>query len=255
MAKSAQAFRTIREVADWLDVAAHVLRFWESKFPQIKPVKRAGGRRYYRPADMELVGGIKVLLHDRGLTIRGVQKMISDEGLAAVTALSPSVDTFISDGDVVEQSPSDAWVEDANAEASTPAESAPEAPASDELVAAENAAPPQDAEVAQEDGTQEALTPEEDAPEVIDFPQRTPANTPAPSDTSATAADAPSSPKQDTPTPPPSAATLQSDPAEGHLGTLAMLSRRAPAQIATIAPQIVALSQLRDRMAQPPGAR
>jgi DNA-binding transcriptional MerR regulator len=92
MSKSSQAFRTIREVADWLDVAAHVLRFWESKFPQIKPVKRAGGRRYYRPADMELVGGIKVLLHDRGLTIRGVQKMIREEGVASIMALSPPID-------------------------------------------------------------------------------------------------------------------------------------------------------------------
>ncbi|MDG3040361.1 MerR family transcriptional regulator [Roseicyclus marinus] len=92
MSKSSQAFRTIREVADWLDVAAHVLRFWESKFPQIKPVKRAGGRRYYRPADMELVGGIKVLLHDRGMTIRGVQKMIREEGVATVSALSPPID-------------------------------------------------------------------------------------------------------------------------------------------------------------------
>jgi DNA-binding transcriptional MerR regulator len=92
MTKSSQAFRTIREVAEWLGVAAHVLRFWESKFPQIKPVKRAGGRRYYRPADMELVGGIKVLLHDRGLTIRGVQRMIREGGIAAVTALSPPLD-------------------------------------------------------------------------------------------------------------------------------------------------------------------
>lgn len=89
MTKSSQAFRTIREVAEWLDLAAHVLRFWESKFPQIKPVKRAGGRRYYRPSDMELVGGIKVLLHDRGLTIRGVQRLIRDEGVASVMALSP----------------------------------------------------------------------------------------------------------------------------------------------------------------------
>lgn len=89
MSKSPQAFRTIREVADWLGVAAHVLRFWESKFPQIKPVKRAGGRRYYRPSDMELVGGIKVLLHDQGLTIRGVQKLIRTEGVAHVAALSP----------------------------------------------------------------------------------------------------------------------------------------------------------------------
>ena len=63
MAKSADAFRTISEVADWLEVPAHVLRFWESKFSQVKPVKRAGGRRYYRPADMRLLAGIKILLH------------------------------------------------------------------------------------------------------------------------------------------------------------------------------------------------
>ncbi len=113
MSKSSQAFRTIREVADWLDVAAHVLRFWESKFPQIKPVKRAGGRRYYRPADMELVGGIKVLLHDRGLTIRGVQKMIREEGVAAVAALSPPIDVDM--GDVIDGDLSpeiEAWTED-----------------------------------------------------------------------------------------------------------------------------------------------
>ena len=60
MKKAPDAFRTISEVADWLDVQAHVLRFWESKFTQVKPVKRAGGRRYYRPADMLLIGGIKV---------------------------------------------------------------------------------------------------------------------------------------------------------------------------------------------------
>lgn len=122
MAKSAQAFRTIREVADWLDVAAHVLRFWESKFSQIKPVKRAGGRRYYRPADMELVGGIKVLLHDRGLTIRGVQKMITEEGLEAVTSLSPPVDELVEDdqvidGDVIDGDATGAWKDDAAAEA------------------------------------------------------------------------------------------------------------------------------------------
>lgn len=262
MAKSAQAFRTIREVADWLDVAAHVLRFWESKFPQIKPVKRAGGRRYYRPADMELVGGIKVLLHDRGMTIRGVQKMISDEGLAAVTALSPSVDTFITEGDVVEQSASDAWAEDANAETNNPVETAPEAPTSEELATAEIAAPPQDEapaqdeetaqeEDAREDGAQEAPTPGEDAPEIIDFPKQTPANSPAPSDTTGS----PAFPEQDSLSPAPSAAIAQSDPAEGHLGTLASLSRLSPAQIARIAPQIAALSQLRDRMAQPADAR
>ncbi len=93
MAQKAQgAFRTISEVADWLDVPAHVLRFWESKFSQIKPVKRAGGRRYYRPEDMLLIGGIKKLLHDDGLTIRGVQKMITEEGVKEISTQSPPLD-------------------------------------------------------------------------------------------------------------------------------------------------------------------
>jgi len=93
MAKKARdAFRTISEVANWLDVPAHVLRFWESKFTQIKPVKRAGGRRYYRPADMRLIGGIKMLLHDDGLTIRGVQKMLKEDGVKKISALSPPLD-------------------------------------------------------------------------------------------------------------------------------------------------------------------
>ena len=72
MPKSRDAFRTISEVAEWLDTQPHVLRFWESKFSQVRPVKRAGGRRYYRPADMMLLGGIKRLLHDDGMTIKGV---------------------------------------------------------------------------------------------------------------------------------------------------------------------------------------
>ena len=90
--KSEGAFRTIREVADWLGVPTHVLRFWESKFAQIEPVKGAGGRRYYRPEDMRLLGGIKVLLHDEGLPIRGVVQKIDAEGIDAVMAHSPSLD-------------------------------------------------------------------------------------------------------------------------------------------------------------------
>lgn len=90
MAKSADAFRTISEVADWLDTPAHVLRFWESKFTQIKPVKRAGGRRYYRPDDMDLLGGIKALLHDQGMTIKGVQKMLREQGVKHVAGFGPS---------------------------------------------------------------------------------------------------------------------------------------------------------------------
>ena len=91
MDKSPDAFRTISEVAEWLGVQAHVLRFWESKFSQIKPVKRAGGRRYYRPTDMVLLGGIKKLLHDDGLTVKGVQKILNSEGVEHVSGLSPEL--------------------------------------------------------------------------------------------------------------------------------------------------------------------
>ncbi len=93
MEKSRDAFRTISEVAEWLGTPTHVLRFWESRFSQVKPVKRAGGRRYYRPSDMELLGGIKKLLHDDGLTIRGVQKILREEGVKHVIALSPPVES------------------------------------------------------------------------------------------------------------------------------------------------------------------
>ena len=99
--KSKDAFRTISEVADWLDVPTHVLRFWESRFSQIKPVKRAGGRRYYRPSDMRVIGGVKVLLHDQGMTIRGVQKLFREEGIKHVSGFSP--DLF--DGDDAEKPP------------------------------------------------------------------------------------------------------------------------------------------------------
>ena len=88
MIKSADAFRTISEVADWLDTETHVLRFWESKFSQIKPVKRAGGRRYYRPKDMLIIGGIKKLLHEDGITIKGAQRLIKDKGLNYISDLS-----------------------------------------------------------------------------------------------------------------------------------------------------------------------
>lgn len=92
MSKSRDAFRTISEVAEWLDTPAHVLRFWESKFTQIKPVKRAGGRRYYRPDDMELLSGIKTLLHDQGMTIKGAQKLLREQGVKHVSSLGKPVD-------------------------------------------------------------------------------------------------------------------------------------------------------------------
>jgi len=85
--KSPDAFRTISEVAGLLDVPQHVLRFWESRFAQIKPVKRAGGRRFYRPEDVDLLRGIRALLYSDGFTIRGVQKVLKDRGLRHVAGI------------------------------------------------------------------------------------------------------------------------------------------------------------------------
>lgn len=86
MDKSADAFRTISEAAEELDLPQHVLRFWETRFPQIKPLKRAGGRRYYRPRDIELLRLIKRLLYGEGYTIKGVQRMFSEQGASAFAA-------------------------------------------------------------------------------------------------------------------------------------------------------------------------
>lgn len=84
MSKSIEAFRTIAEVADELGVPKHVLRFWEVKFPQIRPMKRGGGRRYYRPEDLELLKGIRALLHAEAYTIKGVQKILREQGVEQV---------------------------------------------------------------------------------------------------------------------------------------------------------------------------
>jgi DNA-binding transcriptional MerR regulator len=86
MEKAADAFRTISEVAEELNVPKHVLRFWEGKFTHIKPMKRGGGRRYYRPEDVELLRGIRQLLHEEGYTIKGVQKQIRQSGIEFVKA-------------------------------------------------------------------------------------------------------------------------------------------------------------------------
>ncbi|WP_343563166.1 MerR family transcriptional regulator [Kiloniella sp. b19] len=101
--KSANAFRTISEVSEELDIPQHVLRFWETKFTQVKPMKRAGRRRYYRPADIDLLSRIRDLLYKDGLTIKGVQKLFKDNGgrlpkrldsKAAASAAASSSDLF-----------------------------------------------------------------------------------------------------------------------------------------------------------------
>jgi DNA-binding transcriptional MerR regulator len=88
-AKSAGAFRTISEVAGELNVPQHVLRFWETKFTQVKPLKRGGGRRYYRPEDVELLRSIRALLYNDGYTIKGVQKLLREGGMKSVRNPQP----------------------------------------------------------------------------------------------------------------------------------------------------------------------
>ncbi len=86
MSKGPQAFRTISEASDELGVPQHVLRFWETKFSFIRPMKRAGGRRFYRPQDLEVLKGVRVLLHDDGYTIKGVQRLHKEQGVKRLLA-------------------------------------------------------------------------------------------------------------------------------------------------------------------------
>jgi DNA-binding transcriptional MerR regulator len=102
--KAPDAFRTISEVADELDLPQHVLRFWESRFPHIKPLKRGGGRRYYRPDDIDLLRGIRRLLYADGYTIRGVQRILREQGVRTVQLVGqgqdvPNLATMTPDGD------------------------------------------------------------------------------------------------------------------------------------------------------------
>mgnify|MGYP000267873677 CR=1 FL=1 len=111
MSKSPDAFRTISEVADWLEIQAHVLRFWESKFTQVKPVKRAGGRRYYRPNDMLLLGGIQHLLHEEGLSIKDTQALIREKGVQHVQSLSKPLEADEADEIDAAPAPVSKWAD------------------------------------------------------------------------------------------------------------------------------------------------
>ncbi|NVJ69253.1 MAG: MerR family transcriptional regulator [Alphaproteobacteria bacterium] len=106
--KGREAFRTISEVADELDLPQHVLRFWESKFTQIKPLKRGGNRRYYRPDDVTLLRAIKKLLHSDGYTIRGVQKLFKAQGLK--TTIQEALEIEV--GEQVSAEPKDSVAEE-----------------------------------------------------------------------------------------------------------------------------------------------
>lgn len=108
--KSKSAFRTIAEVAEELEVAPHVLRFWESKFPELQPMKRAGGRRYYRPDDVELIKVIRDFLYDRRYTIEGVQKLFVEKGTKKFLGEEIQKDLFVevekencNDGDLLSE--------------------------------------------------------------------------------------------------------------------------------------------------------
>jgi len=96
VSKSPEAFRTISEASEWLGTQAHVLRFWESKFSQLNPVRKPGGRRYYRPSDLTLLGGIKYLLHQQGTTIKAVQIILKEKGVGHVSGFSPPLDVVMS---------------------------------------------------------------------------------------------------------------------------------------------------------------
>ena len=108
-ATSPRAFRTIAEVAEELAVPQHVLRFWESKFPQVRPLKRRGGRRYYRPEDVLLLRRIQGLLYGEGYTIRGAQKLLREKGGRAAAAEPPAADGMtLADTDLAPEPPSQA---------------------------------------------------------------------------------------------------------------------------------------------------
>ena len=102
MAKSANAFRSISEAAAEVGAPQHVLRFWETKFPFVTPVKRAGGRRFYRPQDVIILKAIRRLLHDEGLTIKGVQRLHKDQGIARIAAYGGADATFSMDAEPIE---------------------------------------------------------------------------------------------------------------------------------------------------------
>jgi DNA-binding transcriptional MerR regulator len=127
IAKSSHAFRTIAEAAEELDVPAHVLRFWEGKFTQLRPLKRAGGRRHYRPDDMALLRGIRALLQEDGYQLKGVQKLLRDQGISWVR--ERGVMSGPLDGDQIERLPEVAraptFVGTPSPLASSPAKAAP----------------------------------------------------------------------------------------------------------------------------------
>jgi DNA-binding transcriptional MerR regulator len=270
MPKSPDAFRTISEVADWLGIQAHVLRFWESKFTQIKPIKRAGGRRYYRPADMLLLGGIKRMLHEDGLTIKGVQKVLREEGMNYVAALSAPLDELgqadVSDdaADTVDMAalPAEPVKPESVVlpfESARPADPAPE-PAQSTPTSKQDAAPVSEP-VATSDASDENIKYDQQPieKETINTPK---ADLDAASDTATAGADTPQpastqtadvSPAPRSAKPRVVAVTIPSEtdiPATAAMLSSALRLRKiTPAAAADIAPVLSKLAALRDSMA------
>src|SRR3954447_15597813 len=120
MDKSPDAFRTISEVAEDLSLPQHVLRFWETRFSQIRPLKRGGGRRYYRPDDVDLLKGIRQLLYGEGYTIKGVQRILKAEGLRFVQGVGRGDETVAAPPPEPEEAVADAAAAPAPAAALTP---------------------------------------------------------------------------------------------------------------------------------------
>jgi len=232
MAKSRDAFRTISEVSAVLDTPAHVLRFWESKFNQIKPVKRAGGRRYYRPVDLALLAAIKDLLHHQGMSIKQTQKHLRDMGVKRMTAEGQA----LLDGDADDVT----GVQDADAK---------DAPLEDVVEAAKPAQPIKDdpEQIDLFGGMDLPVTPPRPAPslQIISAkPIPDPAPEPEPEQQTATfltdEQDLPPAPEPRTQTPARILATLvQADPA--HIR----------AHAAQITPMLERLTALRDELRHP----
>lgn len=249
MEKSPDAFRTISEVAEWLEIQAHVLRFWESKFPQVKPVKRAGGRRYYRPADMLLLGGIKKLLHDDGLTIKGVQKIIREQGVDHVSGLSRSLDDDAIDAtatapnvvtfhsrQAIQDLPPDA--------AEPPVETAPQEDSAEEVITEEAPAPPVEDLAPETEEPEVAATPDPTDTPQDEAPEPAPQDDPEPAPPEQPALPSflhrPPAPEPD-PTPRPRVVEAADPPpesdmpyAKGALAHLANTARIAPDQVAPL---------------------
>ena len=256
MDKSPDASRTISEVAEWLGVQAHVLRFWESKFTHVKPVKRAGGRRYYRPADMLLLGGIKKLLHDDGMTIKGVQKTLREQGVAHVSGLSQDL------GDVAASTEKNVpaktkivplkEVQPQKPEVSSPVqvEHEPEAQAADATLEEKPQSEPESVQEPEPLSEVAEATPApppsvEEQPILPSFlhrPASKPINTPAP--TQEPVEEAQPSLVVDAPDPP---ADSELPYANGPLAHVAKLDRLSAAQIAEIAPLAKELQSWLDR--------